>query len=324
MMINMDVVIPVSLAFVISVLLSPFVIPFLQKLKLNQTERAEGVQSHLQKAGTPTMGGLIILIGIVVTSLFYIGRFPNMIPALFLVVGFGIIGFLDDYLKVVMRRSDGLYPKQKMFGQLIVTTIFIAYVWFVNPECLELLIPFGGGKVISGPVMKIIAVPLAYFAIIGTVNGVNFTDGVDGLATGVTTMVAVFYTIASMILGAGIETLTAAVAGALLGFLLFNVYPAKVFMGDTGSLALGGFVAGSAYMMKMPIFILIVGLVYFVEVLSVMIQVTYFKKTGGKRFFKMAPIHHHFELCGWSETRVVTVFTVITAFLCLFSLVGLQ
>lgn len=324
MMINMDVVIPVSLAFVISVLLSPFVIPFLQKLKLNQTERAEGVQSHLQKAGTPTMGGLIILIGIVVTSLFYIGRYPNIIPALFLVVGFGIIGFLDDYLKVVMRRSDGLYPKQKMFGQLIVTTIFIAYIWFVNPECLELMIPFSGGKVISGTVMKIVAVPLAYCAILGTVNGVNFTDGVDGLATGVTTMVAVFYTIASMMLGAGIEPLTAAVAGALLGFLLFNVYPAKVFMGDTGSLALGGFVAGAAYMMKMPIFILIVGLIYFVEVLSVIIQVTYFKKTGGKRIFKMAPIHHHFELCGWSETRVVTVFTVITAFLCLFSLVGLQ
>ena len=324
MMINMDVVIPVSLAFVISVLLSPVVIPFLQKLKLNQTERAEGVQSHLQKAGTPTMGGLIILISIVVTSLFYIGRFPNIIPALFLVVGFGIIGFLDDYLKVVMRRSDGLYPKQKMAGQLIVTTVFIAYIWFVNPECLELLIPFSGGKVISGTIMKIIAVPLAYCAILGTVNGVNFTDGVDGLATGVTTMVAVFYTIASMILGAGIEPLTAAVAGALLGFLLFNVYPAKVFMGDTGSLALGGFVAGAAYMMKMPVFILIVGLIYFVEVLSVIIQVTYFKKTGGKRIFKMAPIHHHFELCGWSETRVVTVFTVITAFLCLFSLVGLQ
>lgn len=270
------------------------------------------------------MGGLIILISIVVTSLFYIGKYPAIIPVLFLIIGFGIIGFLDDYLKVVLHRSDGLYPKQKMFGQLIVTTVFVVYLWNIHPECLELLIPFSGGKVISGDVMKIVAVPLAYFAVIGTVNGVNFTDGVDGLATGVTTMVAVFYTIASMMLSAGIEPLTAAVTGALLGFLLFNVYPAKVFMGDTGSLALGGFVAGAAYMMKMPIFIVIIGLIYFVEVLSVMIQVTYFKKTGGKRFFKMAPIHHHFELCGWSETRVVTVFTVITAFLCLIGLVGIQ
>ena len=160
-----------------------------------------------------------------------------------------------------------------------------------------------------------------YLAVIGTVNGVNFTDGLDGLATGVTTMVAVFFTAVSIGLGGGIEPITAAVTGALLGFLLFNVYPAQVFMGDTGSLALGGFVAGAAYVLKMPWIILVVGLIYLVEVLSVMIQVTYFKKTGGKRFFKMAPIHHHFELCGWSETRVVAVFTVVTALLCLLGLV---
>ncbi len=323
MILNQDVLIPLFAAFAVSVFLSPFVIPFLQKLKVGQTEREEGVKSHLKKAGTPTMGGLIILISTVVTSLFYIRRFPRIVPVLFLVLGFGIIGFLDDYLKVVLRRSDGLYPKQKMLGQILVTTVFVVYIWFMDPSCLELLIPFSGGKVISGQVMRIVAIPLAYFAVIGTVNGVNFTDGLDGLATGVTTMVAVFYTVASMVLGGGIEPLTAAVTGALLGFLLFNVYPAKVFMGDTGSLALGGFVAGSAYMMKMPVFILIVGLIYLVEVLSVMIQVTYFRKTGGKRIFKMAPIHHHFELCGWSETRVVTVFTVITAFLCLLGLVAI-
>lgn len=324
MIINQDVLLPLFAAFLISVLLSPVIIPFLQKLKVGQTEREEGVKSHLKKAGTPTMGGLIILISIVITSLFYIGRFPRMIPVLFLVLGFGLIGFLDDYLKVVLRRSDGLFPKQKMLGQIIVTTVFIVYIWNMDASCLDFLIPFTGGKVLTGGWVRIAAVPIAYLAIIGTVNGVNFTDGLDGLATGVTTMVAVFFTVASLMLGGGIEPLTAAVTGALLGFLLFNVYPAKVFMGDTGSLALGGFVAGSAYMMKMPIFILIVGLVYLVEVLSVMIQVTYFKKTGGKRFFKMAPIHHHFELCGWSETRVVTVFTVITAFLCLLALVGLN
>lgn len=324
MIVNQDVLIPLFAAFLISVLLSPVVIPFLQRLKVGQTEREEGVQSHLKKAGTPTMGGLIILISIVITSLFYIGRFPRMIPVLFLVLGFGIIGFLDDYLKVVLRRSDGLYPKQKMLGQIIVTTVFIIYIWNMDSSCLDFLIPFTGGKVLTGEWVRIAAIPVAYLAIIGTVNGVNFTDGLDGLATGVTTMVAVFFTVASLVLQGGIEPLTAAVTGALLGFLLFNVYPAKVFMGDTGSLALGGFVAGSAYMMKMPVFILIIGLIYLVEVLSVMIQVTYFKKTGGKRFFKMAPIHHHFELCGWSETRVVTVFTVITAFLCLLALVGLN
>ncbi len=323
MNINKDILIPLFLAFACSLVLSPFVIPFLQKLKVGQTEREEGVQSHLKKAGTPTMGGLIILISTAVTSLFFVGRYPRIIPVLFLILGFGIIGFLDDYLKVVLRRSDGLYPKQKMLGQLIVTAVFVVYVWFMDQSCLDILIPFSGGKVLSGNWVRIASAVIAFPAIIGTVNGVNFTDGLDGLATGVTTMVAVFFTMASMTLGGGIEPLTAAVTGALLGFLLFNVYPAKVFMGDTGSLALGGFVAGAAYVMKMPVFILIVGLIYWIEIFSVMIQVTYFKKTGGKRFFKMAPIHHHFELCGWSETRVVTVFTVITAFLCLIALVGL-
>ena len=323
-MIDKNILYPLFLAFAISVALSPFIIPFLQRLKVGQTERKEGVQSHLKKAGTPTMGGLIILISVVVTSLFFIGRFPKMIPVLFLILGFGIIGFLDDYLKVVLRRSDGLYPKQKMLGQIIVTAVFVVYLWIQDPLSLEILIPFSGGKVLSGDWVRIVSAVIAFPAIIGTVNGVNFTDGLDGLATGVTTMVAVFFTAASVTLGAGIEPLTAAVTGALIGFLLFNVYPAKVFMGDTGSLALGGFVAGAAYAMRLPMFILIIGLIYWVEIFSVMIQVTYFKKTGGKRFFKMAPIHHHFELCGWSETRVVTVFTVITALLCVIGLVGLN
>ncbi|MCD8021658.1 MAG: phospho-N-acetylmuramoyl-pentapeptide-transferase [Lachnospiraceae bacterium] len=321
---NPDIIVPLVVAFAISVVLGPVVIPFLRKLKVGQTERQEGVQSHLEKAGTPTMGGLIMLISIVITSLFYVRSYPRIVPVLFLVLGFGIIGFLDDYLKVVLHRSDGLYPKQKMLGQIIVTTIFIIYIWIMDKSCLELLIPFSGGYVLTGDAFggafKYLSVPLAYFVIIGTVNGVNFTDGLDGLASSVTLMVAIFFTAASMALEGGIEPRTAAVAGALVGFLLFNVYPAKVFMGDTGSLALGGFVAGSAYLLRMPIFILIIGLVYLVEVLSVIIQVTYFKATGGKRFFKMAPIHHHFELCGWSETRIVTVFTVVTAFLCLLAL----
>ena len=321
MILGTEVMITLLTAFAISVVLSPFVIPFLRKLKVGQTERAEGVQSHLKKAGTPTMGGLIILIAILVTSLLFIRKYPNIVPVLFLTLGFGIIGFLDDYLKVVLKRSDGLYPKQKMAGQIIVTTIFLTYMLIVDDSFLRILIPFSGGKYFD---FKWLTVPLVYLAVIGTVNGVNFTDGLDGLATGVTAMVSVFFTVVSVVYGGGIEPITAAVTGALLGFLLFNVHPAQVFMGDTGSLALGGFVAGSAYILKMPWIILIVGMIYLVEVLSVMIQVTYFKKTGGKRFFKMAPIHHHFELCGWSETRVVTVFTVITALLCLAGLMILS
>ena len=318
-MIGTDIVIPLLAAFAISVGLSPFVIPFLRKLKIGQTERKEGVQSHLKKAGTPTMGGLIILISILVTCLFFLKDYPKVAPVLFLTLGFGIIGFLDDYLKVVLRRSDGLMPMQKMAGQLIITTIFVIYVLNMEPDLFKMIVPFSGGKEID---LKWGAIPLTYVAVIGTVNGVNFTDGLDGLATGVTTMVAVFYTVISLVSEGGITPITAAVTGALLGFLLFNVHPAQVFMGDTGSLALGGFVVGAAYMMKMPLFIPIIGLVYFVEVISVMLQVTYFKKTGGKRLFKMAPIHHHFELCGWSETRVVAVFTVVTAILCLVGLIA--
>ena len=321
MILGTEVVIPLLTAFAISVALSPFVIPFLRRLKIGQTERKEGVQSHLKKAGTPTMGGLIILMVIVVTSLLFIRQYPNIVPVLFLTVGFGIIGFLDDYLKVVMKRSDGLYPMQKMAGQIVVTTVFLAYMLMVDDSFLTVLIPFSGGEYFD---CKWITVPLVYIAVIGTVNGVNFTDGLDGLATGVTVLVAVFFTVVSAVFGGGIEPITAAVTGALLGFLLFNVHPAQVFMGDTGSLALGGFVAGSAYILRIPWIIVIVGLIYLVEVLSVMIQVTYFKKTGGKRFFKMAPIHHHFELCGWSETRVVTVFTVITALLCMAGLMILS
>lgn len=314
-----QIVIPVLISFVLSVIMGPFVIPFLRKLKMGQTEREEGVKSHLKKAGTPTMGGIMILVSVIVTSLFYIREYPKIIPVLFLTVGFGLIGFLDDYLKVVMKRSDGLFPMQKMALQIVVTAIFAFYVVKVANVPLTMLIPFSGGKYLD---LGILAVPVLFIAVLGTVNGTNFTDGLDGLASSVTVMVAGFFTVAAVGTKSGIEPITCAVAGALMGFLLFNVYPAKVFMGDTGSLALGGFVAGTAYMMQMPLFIIIVGLIYLVEVLSVMIQVTYFKKTGGKRFFKMAPIHHHFELCGWSETRVVAVFSIVTVILCLIAWMG--
>ena len=317
---NYQFVFPVLIAFVISAALGPVVIPFLRKLKMGQTERTVGVQSHLKKTGTPTMGGVIFLIAVVVTSLFYIRDYPKIIPVLFLTLGFGIIGFLDDYLKVVLKRSDGLLPWQKFVLQIILTAVFVFYLLNYTDVSLTMRIPFWPGHYLN---MGWFAVPVLFFAVIGTVNGVNFTDGLDGLASSVTVIVAVFFTVVSIGTKSGIEPVTCAVVGGLMGFLLFNVYPAQVFMGDTGSLALGGFVAGAAYMMQMPLFILIVGLIYLVEVLSVMIQVTYFKATHGKRIFKMAPIHHHFELCGWSETRVVAVFSIITAIMCLIGLLAL-
>ena len=313
------IIIPVLIAFALSVIMGPVVIPILRRLKMGQTEREDGVKSHLKKAGTPTMGGVIILGSIVLTSVLYIKDYPKLIPILFVTLGFGLIGFLDDYLKVVMKRSDGLFPKQKMGLQILVTAVFAFYmVKTENP--LGWLIPFSGGEYINWGWLSI---PLMFIVVIGTVNGVNFTDGLDGLASSVTVLVATFFTVVAIGTKSGIEPITCAVVGALLGFLLFNVYPASVFMGDTGSLALGGFVASTAYMLQMPFFIAIVGLIYLVEVLSVMIQVTYFKKTGGKRIFKMAPIHHHFELCGWSETRVVAVFSIITAILCLIALMAM-
>lgn len=315
------IVLPVLIAFALSAVMGPVVIPILRRMKMGQTEREEGVQSHLKKSGTPTMGGVIILASVVLTSVFYIKDYPKIIPILFVTVGFGLIGFLDDYLKVVMKRSDGLYPMQKMGLQILVTAVFAFYLVKFTDVPLTLLLPFSGGKYWN---IGWLAIPLMFVAVIGTVNGVNFTDGLDGLASSVTVLVATFFTVVAVGTKSGVEPVTCAVVGALLGFLLFNVYPASVFMGDTGSLALGGFVAATAYTMQMPVFIIIVGLVYLVEVASVMIQVTYFKKTGGKRFFKMAPIHHHFELCGWSETRVVAVFSIVTALLCLIALAGVR
>lgn len=308
---------PVLISFALSAVIGPVIIPILRRLKMGQTEREEGVKEHLKKAGTPTMGGVIILLSIVITSVFYIRTNPQIIPILFVTLGFGLIGFLDDYLKVVMKRSDGLFPKQKMALQILVTAIFAFYLVKVTNIPLTMLVPFTGGKYLD---LGWLAIPLLFIAVIGTVNGVNFTDGLDGLASSVTVLVATFFTVVAIGTKSGIEPATCAVVGALLGFLLFNVYPASVFMGDTGSLALGGFVASTAYMLQMPLFILIVGLIYLVEVLSVMIQVTYFKKTGGKRIFKMAPIHHHFELSGLKEKQVVGMFWGFALIFCILGL----
>ncbi|MBQ7065337.1 MAG: phospho-N-acetylmuramoyl-pentapeptide-transferase [Lachnospiraceae bacterium] len=314
-----NIVVPVLIAFAISAALGPIMIPFLRKVKAGQTVREEGPESHLKKTGTPTMGGIIILAAITVTSLFYMKDYPKILPILFSTLGFGLIGFIDDYIKVVLKRSMGLSPWQKMLLQFIVTAVFAYYIVNVSGVSLSMKIPFIEGVYLD---LGILNIPFLFFVMIATVNGTNFTDGLDGLATSVTVLVATFFTVVAVGTGSGIEPITCATVGALLGFLLFNVHPASVFMGDTGSLALGGFVAACAYMMQMPLFIVIVGFIYLIEVVSVILQVSYFKLTGGKRIFKMAPIHHHFELCGWKETKVVAVFAIVTAILCLVALLG--
>lgn len=316
---NGTILLSVMLSFAISVVLGPLVIPFLKRLKVGQTERTEGPESHLKKNGTPTMGGILFLVSVVVTSLLFVKDYPRIVPILFLTLGFGLIGFLDDYIKVVLKRSMGLRAWQKFALQIAVTGVFLFYLIRYTDVSLAMKVPFMNGVYLDFGWLNI---PIFFFIVLGVVNGTNFTDGLDGLASSVTVLVATFFTVVAIGTGSGIEPITCAVVGALLGFLLFNVHPASVFMGDTGSLALGGFVAASAYMMQMPIFIAIVGFIYLIEVVSVIMQVSYFKLTGGKRIFKMAPIHHHFELCGWSETRVVAVFSIVTALLCLVALMG--
>ena len=317
---SLSVCIPVLLSFLVSVLLGPVIIPFLKRLKAGQTIRDEGPKSHLKKNGTPTMGGILILSTMIVTSLFYMKDYPEIKPILLLTLGFGLIGFLDDYIKVILKRSMGLTPLQKMAGQLVVTGLFAYYLLKVTDISLAAKIPFMPGVELD---LGWLNIPLLFFIIIGTVNGANFTDGLDGLAASVTVLAASFLSAAAIGTGTRIEPITCAVAGALMGFLLFNVYPASVFMGDTGSLALGGFVAASAYMMQLQLFIPIIGFIYVIEVVSVILQVVYFKVTGGKRLFRMAPLHHHFELGGWSETRIVAVFSIITAILCLVALIAM-
>lgn len=321
---DFKILITVLVSFAICVILCPIMIPFLKKLKFGQYVRDDGPQSHLKKTGTPTMGGVIILITIVIVSLFYLEDFPYILPILFCTVGFGIIGFLDDYIKVVMKRSEGLSPFQKLLGQIMVTAIFGYYLVNYTNAGTTMLIPFTGGFE-NGQFLEVsyLFIPILFFVTLGTVNGVNFTDGLDGLASSITLLVATFFAVVAIGINSGVAPITCIVAGSLLGFLVYNVYPARVFMGDTGSLALGGFVVSTAFMLEIPLFIPIVGFIYFIEVLSVIIQVLYFKISGGKRIFKMAPLHHHFELSGWPETKVVAIFSIITTILCIIALMGL-
>ncbi len=303
------------MSFTFSVILSPTIIPYLVRLKFGQNVRDDGPKTHLKKAGTPTMGGVIFIFSTILTSVFFLKQNTDGLITLFTTLAFGFIGFMDDYIKVVKKRSLGLRAYQKIIAQFVVTTIFIFYVYTTN-ESMSIIIPFSKSIDIG-----ILWIPFAYFVMIGGTNAVNLTDGLDGLASGVTALVATFFMIMSYAAKSGSLPIAGAVIGGLLGFLLFNSCPAKVFMGDTGSLALGGFVSAVALLTNMPIFLGIVGIVYVIEAMSVIIQISYFKLTK-QRFFKMAPIHHAFELSGWSETKVVTFFYVVTAIACFVGFLG--
>ncbi len=315
------ILIPVFVSFIIAVVLGPRIIDFLRRVKAGQTEREEGLESHKKKAGTPTMGGVIFLIPFLVIGIFYAASHKEVIPVLILTFGFGVIGFLDDYIKVVRKHNLGLRAWQKLLGQLIIVVIFALYVENFTDLSLAMKIPFTEITLDFG----FWNIPILFFIALGTGNGTNLTDGVDGLCASVTAVVAGFFIAAAMFYNAsGVEVMAAAMLGGLLGYLVYNVYPGKVMMGDLGSLAIGGFVTSMAYMMNMPIFIVIFGFIYFAEAVSVIMQVSYFKATHGKRIFRMTPIHHHFEKGGWSETKVVNVFTTITILVCLIAYAGLR
>ena len=313
-----DTIICTIVAFIISVILCKLGIPVLHKLHFGQYIREEGPKEHQKKSGTPTMGGIMFILAIVISCCFFMKKYPLIIPVVIFMVLFGAIGFTDDYLKKIKKKNEGLKSWQKLGLQFIVTTAFVIYVYNNSELGTSVYIPFVKDVMWNTGWLFI---PIAYIAVLGTDNGVNFTDGLDGLCTSVTIVVAVFFAAFAVKKSIMIAPVAGAVAGALGGFLIFNKYPAKVFMGDTGSLALGGFVSSYSLMTGTPLFILVVGFIYLIEVLSVMLQVGYFKMTHGKRIFRMAPIHHHFELGGWSEVKVVNVFTWTTILLAVIAFV---
>ncbi len=318
-----DIIYAWGIAFILGAVLTPALIPMLRKLKFGQLIREDGPQGHLKKAGTPTMGGIAFLAAIVITGLLFVKKYPNTLPVLLITLGFGLVGFADDFLKIKHKHNEGLTVKQKFLLQLVMTGIYCWYRMKNVADAAVIKLPFTD---VTWD-MKWLYIPFFIFVVLGTDNGVNLNDGLDGLCSSVTMIIALFLTALSALYGGGLEPLTAAVAGALLGFLLFNTNPAKVFMGDTGALALGAFVSASFLELRQPLMILVAGFVYFIEVFSVMLQVGYFKYTKkkygqGRRIFRMSPIHHHFELGGWSEPRVVIVFTAVTIFLCAAAYLG--
>ncbi len=300
------------ISFLIALAAGKFLIPLLHRLKFGQTVREEGPQSHKIKTGTPTMGGFIFLLPVLILGILYSFQDIRILSLILVTFGFAFIGFLDDYIKVVKKNNKGLSPSQKMIGLLIVSGAFTWYAVSYTPGAQSLIVPFLG---IDAPVVLplIIAIPFCLFVLVSFTNAVNLTDGLDGLAGSATTIVLLFFTLVSMFNSEWeyIRMFCAILAGGLLGFLVYNLHPAKVFMGDTGSLALGGALAAVAILTGTPIFLGLAGIIYVAETLSVIIQVYYFKRTG-RRVFLMAPLHHHFEQKGWSETKVVTIFTFVT------------
>ncbi len=314
------------IAFIISIIMGFIIIPILKKRKVGQIERDDGPQSHLKKQGTPTMGGIIIIITMV---LVVIGTYAylsingetdlanKLLPILLLTIGFGFIGFIDDFKKLVLKNTEGLKPSYKMIGLLIISVAYVVYLVYGLKIETQTYIPIIKTYI---DMPAFIYIPFAIVVILGATNAVNLTDGIDGLSSSVCAIIITCLAIIGIRLQVyEVSIFASIVIGAVLGFLMFNIHPAKVFMGDTGSLMLGGVISGLALYLEMPLLLLVIALIPVVETISVMIQVLYFKKTG-KRFFKMAPLHHHFELSGWKENKVVVVFSVATLLLCIIGL----
>ena len=314
------------ISFAIAVILGIIIIPILKRLKVGQIERDDGPASHLKKQGTPTMGGIIIIIAMIISSIIaYI--YMNMvgledtarkiIPMMLLTIGFGAIGFIDDYKKLVLKNTEGLKPSYKMLGLLIISVSYVIYLIQGLNLGTETYIPILKTYI---ELPTVVYIPAAIVVILATTNAINLTDGIDGLSSSVSAIIITCLTVIGLMIGIGeVSVFGSIVIGATLGFLMFNLHPAKVFMGDTGSLLLGGVISGLALYLKMPLLLLIIALVPVIETLSVILQVAFFKKTG-KRIFKMAPLHHHFELSGWKENKVVIVFSIITLILCVIGL----
>jgi phospho-N-acetylmuramoyl-pentapeptide-transferase len=312
------------ITFVLALIAGSILIPVLTRLKFGQTVREDGPSSHLKKTGTPTMGGLIFLIPMVLVSAFFSSAYPQLLPMVLTTAGFGFVGFLDDFIIIIKKKNKGLSPNQKMLGLFIVASLFTLYVTYFSGVGTDMVIPFMGTDfTINLPVWFFI--PFTILILLTATNAVNLTDGLDGLASGVVLIIMVFFTIVAMTRNEWdyLKVFSAITAGGCLGFLAFNIHPAKVFMGNLGALALGGAVGVTAVMMKIPWIFFIAGAICIIEVLSVILQVASFK-IRGKRIFKMAPIHHHFELSGWKETRVVGTFWLITAVCCIIGFITLR
>ena len=314
------------IAFIVSIIMGFIIIPILKKRKVGQIERDDGPQSHLKKQGTPTMGGIIIIITmtlVVIGTYIYLSIIGEtdiahkLLPILLLTIGFGLIGFIDDFKKLVLKNTEGLKPSYKMIGLLIISVAYVIYLVYGLKIETQTYIPIIK-TYIDMPVF--VYIPFAILVILGATNAVNLTDGIDGLSSSVCAIIITCLAIIGISLQLyEVSIFASIVIGSVLGFLMFNIHPAKVFMGDTGSLMLGGVISGLALYLEMPLLLLIIALIPVLETISVMIQVVYFKKTG-KRFFKMAPLHHHFELSGWKENKVVVVFSVATLLLCIIGL----